>query len=165
MVIPAREVPDERQCLGEADDHGVGEVQVVHAPERHADTVGKPQQDAEAEGRPADDLDGADAVREVVVHGEAGGDHGDGGDDDQARHLGTPVAPAADGARDARQHLPDLAVEIEAHGPQRADVHGDVDDQSLVGPAEEMGGQHQMRRGGNRKKFRDALNERQDRKM
>ena len=46
-------------------------------------------------------------------------------------------------------------------GAERAHVHRYIERKALIGPAQQLRGQNQVRRGGNGEEFRDALNQRQ----
>ncbi len=71
----------------------------------------------------------------------------------------TPLAEQVDGAD---RQLQALAPEIEADRDQCAEMHGNIEQQPLIGGAEHDRCQHQMGAGADRQKFRDALNQSED---
>ena len=58
-----------------------------------------------------------------------------------------------------RRHGPELTPEVDEHGEQRAEVHGHVERQALVRPAEEMRNQHQVTGAGDGKELREPLDD------
>ena len=108
----------------------------------HADMIGEPQQHAEAQHGPGDDQRRAEDFRREIGHQAAGDDHRRQGDENlQAeRPAFPPLALLA--AEEAAQNCPDIAVEIDQHGAQRADMDGDVDIEALILPTGQAGQQN-----------------------
>ena len=98
-----------------------------------------------------------------MVEGEAGGDHRDGAGDQQPGEARAGIAAAAHHPAEPGDHRPDVAPEVEQNRAQGADMHGDVDEQALVGNIHEQGDQHEMAGGADRQELRDALNDGQHR--
>ena len=131
-------------------------------PQGHADPVRDIEQHAEADGRPGDHLDAAQQVAGIFMQQIAGEDGRDRGDDHVPDHALACGALAAQCQRRPAQHLPEIAPEIQHHRQQRADMHRHVEQQPLILPAGDIGHQDQMRRGADREKFGNALDQGQD---
>ena len=80
----------------------------------------------------------------------------------QARRASRVRPPPASEANQARAIAVELAAEIGDDGEQRADVHGDVEGEPLVRPAEEIRHEHEVARARDRQELGEALHERED---
>ena len=86
----------------------------------------------------------------------ADGQRGEGGGDDQRRH------PSIEHARD---QLDQLDPKIGKQRGQRAQVHGGVEREALIRPAEESRDQNEMSRRRDREEFREALDDAEDERL
>ena len=60
---------------------------------------------------------------------------------------------------DAFEHVEQIAAEIEEDGNQAAEMHGDVEGQSLIGPAGQQRDEDKVTARADRQEFGEALNE------
>ena len=137
---------------------------MLHAPDRHAHTIGQVEQDAEADGRPGHDLRVAEHRVPQRVDHAAGDDNGNRRDHhvEAQRAPEAPVAPSPLPAEPTEDDLPEIPPEIDQDRRQRADMDRHVHHQPLVLPAGDERHQHEVAGGAHRQELGDALNEREN---
>ncbi len=80
----------------------------------------------------------------------------------QARRASGVMPAARQRAEPGARHREQLAAEVGDDGEQRADVHGDVEGEPLVLPAEQVRHQHEVARARDRQELGQALDDRED---
>ena len=93
----------------------------------------------------------------LLLGAEHAGGHG--GDQQPTQQAHARILAVVQQPRHRRHQAPEVAPEVHDHRQQRAKMHGHIEGQRLVRPAQQPGGQHQVPRAGDRQKFRQALNQ------
>ena len=154
----------EGEGLGASDEHRAPEAEALRAAGSGAPAVGREQGQGEDEVRARDDGRCSKVQLDRLAGEEARRSDRYGGRDHHPSPaaLGGEGARAEDRAQPAARELPEVAAEIRDHRGERANMHGHVEGETLVGPAEQGGNEDEVRRARDRKELGEPLDEGED---
>jgi hypothetical protein len=150
----ARSARHQRQRLRAADRERLRPAQAELVPGAAAKAVRQVHQDAEDGERARDEQRVAEIRLDEVCEQQAREPHGNRRHEDLPCQPAVARLPASEHRVDPRDgHDAKLAAEVGQQREQRADVHGDVEGEALVGPAEEMRDEDQVARARDRQEL------------